>query len=51
VTATPPQNPVGPFTPVDEYDESLKTTLIEEFREAPSRLREAVVLPQFDVEP
>ncbi len=42
MTATPPQNPVGPFTPVDEYDESLKTTLIEEFREAPSRLREAV---------
>jgi uncharacterized damage-inducible protein DinB len=42
VTATPPQDPVGPFTPVDEYDEGLGTALIELLREAPSRLREAI---------
>lgn len=42
MTATPPQNPIGPFTPVDEYDDTFRTALIDLLREAPSRLREAV---------
>ncbi|MEM7316629.1 MAG: YfiT family bacillithiol transferase [Planctomycetota bacterium] len=37
-----PQNPAGPFEGVDKFDESIKAKLIDEIREAPARLAEAV---------
>lgn len=38
----PPQNPAGPFLPVEVYDGDVKARLIETVRLAPVRLREAV---------
>lgn len=42
MTATPPDNPAGPFVSNDAYDEAVKAELIEKTRQAPSRLRKAV---------
>ena len=38
----PPQNPAGPFAPIESYEEGVKADLIESIRQAPSRLRDAV---------
>ncbi|TWU49271.1 YfiT family bacillithiol transferase [Rubripirellula reticaptiva] len=38
-----PDNPSGPFDPVETFDEVKKTELIEIVKQAPARLREAVV--------
>ncbi len=42
MTQTPPDNPAGPFEPVEAYDETAKVELIDSIRQAPARLREAV---------
>lgn len=39
---TPPDNPAGPFQPVEDFDSSVKAALIVTVRKAPARLREAV---------
>ncbi len=41
MTQTPPDNPAGPFEPVEAYDETAKVELIDSIRQAPARLREA----------
>lgn len=42
MTVQPPANPAGAFDPVQQYDESVKSDLIEQIRYAPGRLRAAV---------
>lgn len=42
MTRTPPDHPAGPFEAVANYDEAVKSELIDHIRHAPSRLREAV---------
>jgi hypothetical protein len=38
----PPDNPAGPFVPIETYDDEAKARLIESVWQAPLRLREAV---------
>ncbi len=42
MTERPPDNPAGPFVPVETYADETKARLIETVRLAPARLREAV---------
>lgn len=42
MTEMPPEQPAGPFDPIEWFDEPSKSKLIESIRQAPSRLREAV---------
>lgn len=42
VKHTPPDNPAGPFEAVEAYAPTVKESLIEVIRQAPSHLREAV---------
>ncbi len=42
MTETPPDNPAGSFEPVEAYDETIRTTLIETLRRAPMGLRQSV---------
>lgn len=41
MTPTPPDHPAGPFEPVADYDELVKSELIASIRQAPARLRDA----------
>ena len=42
MSATPPDNPAGPLELVEQYNDNLKTELINGIWEAPERLRTAV---------
>lgn len=39
---SPPDNPAGPFAPVQDFDSEVKASLIETIRQAPANLRKAV---------
>ena len=42
MNTTPPDNPAGPFIPVEQYCETTKLQLIESIRVAPARIKQAV---------
>jgi hypothetical protein len=42
MSEAPPDNPAGPFAPVQKFDSEVKAALIETVRQAPANLREAV---------
>ena len=42
MNALAPDNPAGPFEPVEAYDSGIRQQLIEKVRLAPARLRQAV---------
>ena len=42
MTEMPPDQPAGPFVPIEHFNESSKTELIESICDAPSRLRVAI---------
>lgn len=42
MTTAPPDNPAGAYTPVQDFDETVKSELIATIRQAPKLLRDAV---------
>lgn len=43
MNSMPPDNPAGPFQPVELYESATKARLIEQVRHAPAKLRKAVL--------